>query len=151
MRGHSVGAPEIPGKDVEILRFGYPLMVILPLLITVATICLYCVHAAITQRPLGKPREMLVFGVIIIVSIGVFLLIRNVWKTNWRFTFVNSAAARIWKRTPEELLDLIEASGREIDAAVAELRSSLDLGGRRTDRTHTGDQAFPEITRTESN
>jgi type I restriction enzyme M protein len=31
-------------------------------------------------------------------------------------------------RTPEELLDIIESKGREIDAAVAELRASLEKG-----------------------
>ena len=31
-------------------------------------------------------------------------------------------------RTPEELLDIIEAKGREIDAAIAELRASLRTG-----------------------
>jgi len=31
-------------------------------------------------------------------------------------------------RTPEELLDIIESKGREIDAAIAELRASLATG-----------------------
>jgi hypothetical protein len=31
-------------------------------------------------------------------------------------------------RTPEELLDIIEAKGREIDVAIAELRASLATG-----------------------
>ncbi len=31
-------------------------------------------------------------------------------------------------RTPEELLDIIESKGREIDAAIAELRASLSGG-----------------------
>jgi type I restriction enzyme M protein len=31
-------------------------------------------------------------------------------------------------RTPEELLDIIESKGREIDAAIAELRASLAKG-----------------------
>ena len=31
-------------------------------------------------------------------------------------------------RTPEELLDIIESKGREIDAAISELRASLAKG-----------------------
>jgi hypothetical protein len=31
-------------------------------------------------------------------------------------------------RTPEELLDIIEAQGREVDAAIAELRRLLAEG-----------------------
>lgn len=33
-------------------------------------------------------------------------------------------------RTPEELLDIIEARGREVDAAIAELRALLGAGQR---------------------
>ncbi len=36
-------------------------------------------------------------------------------------------------RTPEELLDIIAAKGREIDAAIAELRQSLAAWNARDD------------------
>lgn len=54
-------------------------------------------------------------------------------------------------RTPEQLLDLIEASGREIDLAVAELRSSLGLGAGRDHRIEVSGETSAETRGTEAN
>jgi type I restriction enzyme M protein len=40
-----------------------------------------------------------------------------------------NARADVDTRTPEELLDIIEAKGREVDAAIAELRALIQLEG----------------------